>query len=200
MRTFHRKSLGGARGCLDKKVAYVHFPGKIARSRQGLLVREIHISARRDRESSPLGVAASPSHGIRRGGSGNRSRSHGEPFEGHLPAAALRPGYWCANCGVLRLDPAPGRAELEAGASEAGKEIVGEAQGMRATYRERAEPVGWQPPWATSKQNKNRTWFSDAASPRRSWRGSSTKYHPTRRRSLGSRRASRRRKRCGNHE
>ena len=40
------------------------------------------------------------------------------------------------------------------GAHESGKEIVGGVLGVRATYPERAELVSWQPPWATSKQNK----------------------------------------------
>ena len=39
-----------------------------------------------------------------------------------------------------------------AGAHEFGKEIVGEARGMRALSQRKAEPVGWRLPWATSKQ------------------------------------------------
>ena len=48
---------------------------------------------------------------------------HGEPLEGNLPAAALRPGYWCVNCGVLRLDPAPGRAERREAVRRMAREI-----------------------------------------------------------------------------
>ena len=48
--------------------------------------------------------------------------------------------------------PALGRAVPAFGAREVGKEIVGGARGMRATFPERAELVSWRPPWATSKQ------------------------------------------------